>query len=233
MKRHRVLVPSRIVHLLPLLCAVSAALLCTRSAQAGFIINVESVSANAGSSGNTLEVTLTNTGSAQTIAGFSFGISTGTSNIDFTQATISTTPDTYIFAGDTLSTGRIDTSNGQALLASDFSASGNGTSVGMGATFGLGEVSFNVAPGTSPGPITVTLNSLQTSLSDPSGTGIPATLNGGTITVNSSGPSPVPEPSTLLMAVLCCPAGLWMAWRQRIAAARAARHDAGDSSARA
>jgi hypothetical protein len=185
-------------------------------AQAEFIISVESVTANAGSIGNTLEVELTNTGSSTvTIGGFSFGISTATSNIDFTGA-FDSTAKPYLFAGDSLFGPEIDTSNGQSLIASDFSASGLGDFVGAGATVGLGKVFFNVAPSTPGGAIEVTLTPFPTtSLSDPSGNNISVdTLNHGTITVISSVNS-VPEPSTLLLALLASPAGVWMIWRQR------------------
>jgi hypothetical protein len=244
MNPHLVRVLSRIVHSLPLLGAVSAALLCTGSAQADLILSVQSVTANAGSTGNTLELDLQNTGaSAVSVEGYSFGIMTNTSNIDFTGATTATTQ-SYIFSADsfanaTLGGNTTGAFTGQTLTAADFSLS-NMDSVAAGATVGLGEVFFDVAPGTGAGQIPVTLvtNPPDTVLSDPAGLPvnfdiqfIPGTTTPATITVNSSGPPAVPEPSTLLMALLSCPAGIWMAWRQRIAAARAARNGASDWSA--
>lgn len=246
MNRHLVIVLSRIVHSLPLWCAVSAALLSARSVQADLVISAQSVTANAGSNGNTLEIDLTNTGpnTVTGIAGFSWSISTGTSNIIFTGATTADSPQTttypYIFSGNSFADtflGSDITSGipGQSLSASDGTNSGT-VSLGVGAlaTVSLGEAFFNVAPGTPGGPIQVTFDTSVTTLSGPAAPpnfippSIPInTFNDGTITVNASA---VPEPSTLVLALLSCPAGLWMARRQRLAAVRAARNGAGDSA---
>jgi hypothetical protein len=177
-------------------CA-AVALLYAPAARADFLISISSVNANAGSTGNTLEVDLTNTGTSASIAAFSFGISTNTPDINFTAATTSTMAP-YIFAGDSLFGPVISTSTGQSLIASDLSASG-GDVVGAGATVGLGEVFFDVAPGTSGGAVTVELTPYPTtSLADPAGNNVTFSGSNGTITVAPL-VSSVPEPSSLLL----------------------------------
>lgn len=208
---YSILDPSRLRRSLLLLCA--AALLWVPAARADFVISVSSSSAFAGS-GSTLEVDLTNTGSsAQTFGGFSFGLSTTSPDITFTGATTATAAP-YIFAPDSLFGPNIATTTGLSLVASDLAAIGD--SVGAGATVGLGLVSYNVAPGTSAGSIAVALAAFPTtSLSDTSGGNISFTPEpGGLITVLPSA-SGVPEPSTLVLAMLACPAGVWAAWRRR------------------
>src|SRR4051812_3513473 len=98
--------------LLPPLMAAALALLAPRDAEGGLIISVQSVTANAGSFGNALDVTLTNTGPpVSTIGAFSFEISTGNPNITFTDATTGTTQATYIFSGFSLFGPSISTSS--------------------------------------------------------------------------------------------------------------------------
>jgi hypothetical protein len=180
--------------------AAAMLLLAPGAARADLVFNIESVSASAGSTGNTLDVTVTNTGpSAVTVGGFSFEISTPTSNINFTDATTATTLAPYIFGGNSAFGPSIAISTGQALDASDsFFPFGSGSTLGAGATVGLGHVVFNVASGTPGGPITVSFTGGGfTSLSDPDGNDIPiTTLGTGTITVKSG---TVPEPSTSVL----------------------------------
>ena len=55
------------------------------------VMSVQNTSYTAGTSNDTLEVTLTNNGTSPiTIGGFSFGISVGTTNLSFTSGNIST-----------------------------------------------------------------------------------------------------------------------------------------------
>jgi hypothetical protein len=199
MSTHRFLDFSGIRSCLPLICA-TAALLHVPAAHADFLIAVSSAVAEAGSTGNTLEVDLTNTGtSAVTFGGFAFGISTSSPSIAFTGATTATTTAPYIFASDSLFGPDIATSIGLSLTAADASALG-ADSVAAGATVGLGKVSFDVASGASLGPVTVTLAGYPTtSLSDNMGNNLPFTGLNGTIVVVASPSSPVPEPSTLLL----------------------------------
>jgi hypothetical protein len=188
-------------------------------AQADLILNVQSVTAAAGSTNNALDVTLTNNGpSAVTIGGASFGLMVSSTNITFTSATTGTTLAPYIFDGQSAFGPTISTTPpGQTLEASDvFAVFGSGTTVGAGMTVGLGRVLFNVAPGTAPGPYPVTVQPFAfTGLIDPSGlNNIPiTTLNGGNITVIGA-TAPVPEPSTLLLAGLGWPAA-WLLRRRR------------------
>jgi len=165
-------------------------------ARADLVFGAQSVSANAGSTGNSFEVFLSNTGAtAVDISGFSFEISTATSNINFTEATTSTAD---IFAGNSLFGPVISTSTGQTLDASDVVATPNTSTVlGSGATLGLGEVFFDVAPGTVTGPYAVSFGAFpSTSLSDALGNNLTFSTVSGSINVN--GPA-VPEPSSLLL----------------------------------
>jgi hypothetical protein len=194
--------------------------LATLPARANLMVGVQSVTANAGSTGNQFEVFLTNTGAPVTVASFTFGITTSAPGITFTGAFTSTTPDPYIFAGHSLFGPEIDTATGTTLEASDiYDVPLAGATVGTGATVGLGEVFFDVAAGTPGGPATVSvLSSPFTSLSDPALNDIPIdTFGSGTITV-IPGATTVPEPSTLLLAALSGPAVAWLSWRRRRAA---------------
>ena len=170
-------------------------------ARADLIVTAQSVSANAGSTGNTLEVYLMNTGpSAVDVAGFSFEVSTASSDINFTSASVTTTPDAYIFAGNSLFGPVISVNSGQTLDASDINAAGS-TTVGAGSTWGLGEVSFDVAPGTAAGPYSVVFGPFPaTGLSDLNANNLSiGSLINGQITVN--GTTSVPEPSGFLLLI--------------------------------
>lgn len=179
------------------------------------ILSLESVTGAPGSSGD-FDVLLTNTGSsAQNIAGFAFELSTTDSNITFTDVTTSTTAP-YIFPGDSLFGPDIITSApGLIVDASDFSASGNGTDVGAGQTYGLGNVSFSIDPGAVSGDIaTIDFDAYPlTSLSDSFGSNVDFTTASGTITVQTS--SAVPEPSTALPLCAAMLAGAWLIRRGR------------------
>jgi hypothetical protein len=183
-------------------------LLVPGAARADLVLNIQSVTVPAGSNGDTLDVTLTNTGpSSVTVGGFSFEISTPTPNINFTNATTATTAP-YIFDGQSLFGPNIATTIGQKLDASDeFKVIGSGTTIGAGAIVGLGHAIFNVAAATPGGPITVSFTpGPATSLSTPAGANIPiTTLNTGTITVI---PTAVPEPSVTVLAGVAVLVGL-------------------------
>lgn len=176
-------------------------LLAPSAARAALVLDIQSVNAVSGSSGNALDVTLTNTGpSSVTVGGFSFEISTPTPNINFTDATTATTTAPYIFGTHSLFGPSIATSTGQTLDASDtYSVIGSGATVDAGATVGLGHAIFDVAAGTPSGPITVSFTAGPlTSLSDPMGKLLTIdTLNSGVITVTET-TNPVPEPPGLI-----------------------------------
>jgi hypothetical protein len=191
-------------HMLSLFCAAAAAALAVQPARANFIFNIEAVTASGGSTGNVVDVTLTNTGADQTIGGFSFGISAASPNITFTGAFTSTTTAPYIFAGDSLFGPEIDNLSmpGTSLGALDiFDITDSGTNVTTGETVGLGQVFFDVAPGASVGPIIATFNADQNSLSDQFGNPIPL--------------APTPEPSTLVLFTASLVGLAGCAWRRR------------------
>ena len=86
------------------LVMASVAVCCLGSlgAWADLVISVGSVTADGGSTGNPLDVDLTNTGpSAVPIGGFSFGVSIANPNVSFTDANTSTAA-FYIFTGNSL-----------------------------------------------------------------------------------------------------------------------------------
>jgi hypothetical protein len=168
------------------------------------MVFVQSVTAAAGSSGNGIDVELSNLGLAPvTIGGFSFGISNANSDISFTGATTSTV-DPYIFGSDSLF-GPIlaGPQSGQTISTSDlFDIPFSGFTLNAGTTVGLGHVFFDVAPGAAGGPFPVDLASFSTtSLADASGNNVPIDfLTSGQITITAEA---VPEPSSL-PALLCC-----------------------------
>jgi len=193
----------------------AAVLLGSLPARASMIVSIQSVIANSPSSGNAFDVTLTNSGPGSvTVGGFSFQLSVPAGFITFTSTTTATTLAPYIFAGFSLFGPTISTfPSGQSMDGSDlYSVIGAGATIAAGATVGLGHVFFDIAAGAPAGPVTVTLAGFPaTSLSDPQGGDIPiGTLNNGTITVAG-----VPEPSTLMLALLGLPALLLVRKRLR------------------
>jgi hypothetical protein len=198
----------------------AALLLCTAlPARAGIIVSVESVSASQGTTGNTLEVDVQNTGTPVDIASFSFEISVAAgSGVNFTGADINTAVNVYIFAGHSAQGPNIDTTTGTTLDASDNAASGS-TTLGTNSTLALGRVFFDVASSAPVGPVTVSLTPFpSTSLTDPNLNNIPIdTLSSGTITI--SGTSVVPEPPALVSATVGLLASAWFVRRMRRSAA--------------
>ncbi len=166
--------------------------------RAEVLINLQPVSAAAGSTGNTYDVTLKNTGPASVvIGGFSFGLSAGTSDITFTGVTTGTTTATYIFEGDSLFGPDISLDPaGQTMSAEDiFDTPGSGSTVGSGATVGLGLITFDVSAAASLGGIPVSFIPGDDSLSDEMGNPIAFSAEDSSITV-TSGTTPTPEPAT-------------------------------------
>ncbi len=184
-------------------------------ARAGMVISVQDVTAYAGTSGNTLEVDLQNTGtSAVSVAAFSFELTVpGGGGISFDGADYNTSQP-YIFAGTSFLGPTISMSTGTTLDAGDLGTSP--TSVGPGSIVGLGRVFFDVSGSAPSGPVTVTLTTsvAGTSLTAPDGSNIPiSTFNNGTITILAP---VVPEPSALISAALGLVGAAWMlrGWRQ-------------------
>jgi hypothetical protein len=185
--------------------------------RADLIVAAQTVAANAGSSNNTLEMALQNTGVASVnIAGFSFGVSTMGTDITFTLADVNTVTLPYIFAGHSLFGPNISTSTGHSLTASDLDSNPSGTDVGPASTVGLGRLLFDVAPGAAAGPHTVAITPFPTtSLTDSNGNNVPiTTLVDGTIIV-TAGPQLVPEPASLTSAAVALAAGAWLFVRRR------------------
>jgi hypothetical protein len=93
------------VSLRPLwIAAVAIALLGSAPAKADVVISIQSpLNANAGDTGDSFDVTLTNTGpSAVSIAAFTFEISAANTDMTFTDANTGTGLAPYIFAGNSL-----------------------------------------------------------------------------------------------------------------------------------
>lgn len=192
--------------------ALAAIALFSAPARADFVFSLESgINATAGSTGNTFDVLLTNTGGSDVlVGGFSWGITTSDADITFTGADTSTvTP--YVFAGDSFDVINsfplvTNTLPGQTVEASDFSNSGAGDTVASGGTVAVGRVMFDIANGAAPGPFAVTFETTGiNSLSDNTGTGLNFTTTDGTITITSI--TTVPEPAQGGL-VICILAGL-------------------------
>lgn len=174
-------------------------------------INPANTPATAGSLGNFFDVLLTNTSpGAVNIAGFSYQLTVGTTDLVFTAA--STTSPAYIFSGnsfaDDFNTGDIRTSpNGQSLQASDLTSNAANISLSGMTAFSLGRVTFSILSGAPIGPIAVNIDTgPATSLSDAQGN--PIALGppiGGTVTVSAGGGGAVPEPSTAFLLLLGVP----------------------------
>lgn len=180
--------------------AMSVSLLCMSLtyAQANLQIIVGSATVSAPSTGNTLEVSITNVGNTAStpVAGFSFGLSVpGASGITFTNATISTVINSYLFAGQTSTPpfSNVGFPN-QSFIATDFYAAAGGINISPGQTFGLGLITFDVASNAT-NPTTVTLAAFPaTGVSDDQGNNLAFTGFNGTITFAA-----VPEPATWAM----------------------------------
>jgi hypothetical protein len=176
------------------------------AARADIIVAVGSSGAFSPSTGNTVEVDLTNTGPGSVvIGGFSLEVTTADPFITFTGASMGTA-NPYIFAGNS---GDVAdsfplafSSPGQTLDAGDFYATfGAGTSLLAGESAGLALLSFDVAPGDPNTTVLFNVTAYpSTSLSDADGNDVPIdTVTSGTITVTISGVSAVPEPGTFLL----------------------------------
>jgi hypothetical protein len=181
-----------------LLAGMIVSLLGPASARASLILSVQSTTAAAGSSGNGFDVQLTNSGpSAVTIAGFSFGVLTANTNVSLRDANTSTSAP-YIFVGNSLfGPDLTGPTSGQSLSTSDvFVIPMAGTTLGGGATVGLGHLLFDVSAAATAGISAVTLAAFPvSSLSDPAGGNVAIqTLSPGQITITGVG---VPEPFTL------------------------------------
>jgi hypothetical protein len=185
-------------------------------ARASLLFSVQSVSASPGDVNDLLQVDVTNAGPAAIDpAAYSFTIQTSSSDITFEQATTATLFP-YVFAGNSFFGPVTSTSGpGQSLSASDLPANFNATVIGAGFTFGLGEVSFDVALGAPAEVLPIEFNtssSSSTSALDPNGSPIPLNFSNGEITIGSATPLPATLP---LFATGLSGLGLLVGWRRK------------------
>lgn len=197
------------------LLALVAFFVLAAPADAGLIVTIGNATAAPNTTGNTLEVTLTNTGPAPvSVGGFSFSVTTPSPLVTFTQATVNTTQP-YIFAGSSLFGPDITFAAGAVLSASD-AHDINAVVIPANTTVGLGHVLFDLGAARY-GDIPVSLLAFpSTSLSDGLANDIPiTTLVDGTIFVR------VPEPSSFFLLALLAPVAVRAA-RRRVCSASAA-----------
>jgi hypothetical protein len=173
-------------------------------ARAQMIMGITTNSFTPGSSTNSLDVTLTNTGtSPTTIAGFSFEITAASNNVTFSDVTVNTASVAYIFAGNSLFGPDITLNvgnNGQTISGADnFATRYGGTTLAANQTLGLGNVLFALSPSTPLAPINITFTPYPTSsMSDPNPN--PNNIPVGFAAYPQIGPTSVPElPPTALV----------------------------------
>jgi hypothetical protein len=168
-------------------------------AVAGLVLTVEPSSAPAGGVGS-FDVLLSDTGGSYQIGSFSVELAVATnSHIEFTAASTNTTMASYIFGTLQSPPFYFNTFPIQDFTVSDASfTSPYYVTLTTGEVVGLEHVTYSVAAGTAPGPVTVTLADIGTgtSLADAIGNNVTFTASNGTITVTPSG---VPEPSSLVL----------------------------------
>lgn len=200
---------SRFVTLL--VAGASAFLLCCLPARADVLaISIQSpLSVNAGDSGDSFDVLLTNlNGPAVSIAAFAFEISTTSTDITFTGANTGTLLAPYIFSGNSLFGPDITVANtGLDLSASDlFSVFASDITLGTDATVGLGHILFDVSAAAPTESVAVKLAPFPaTSLSDDILNDIPiSTLISSQVNI-SGGTTIVPEPSSLILLLTAVP----------------------------
>jgi hypothetical protein len=176
--------------------AVAACLLGTMPAYGAALptISFTTALASPGGTGN-IEVLLTNSSLSPIIVNsFSFEVTTANPDITFTAADFATVAAAYIFAGNSFDINNAFTlyTSLSPLVASDFADSGPGTTIASGAVVSLGRILFAVSANAAQGGFAVNLTPAGTTLSDPTGSPIPASLVDGEITIASA-----PEPATL------------------------------------
>ena len=184
--------------------ALSTAITCLGAAlpaRADLLLVAQPVTAAAGAVNDVFDVYITNlAASAVDVAAFNFEINTPSADIAFQQATTSTSLFPYIFAGNS-AFGPVISINGpgQTLDVADVvSAPNSFTVVSPGASFGLGKIFFDVAPGAPAqiAPVNFNTNNAATSVSDQNGKSIALQFLNGSITVTPA--TSVPEPSMLV-----------------------------------
>jgi PEP-CTERM motif len=167
-----------------------------RPARADMVIQVADSSSAPGGTGS-FDVTLQNTGGTFQIAGFSVELSVPAgSGVSFTGVTVDTVAAPYLFVTLQSPPFTFDTFPTQDFSATDFDLTTPGfITSNPDDHFGLAHVTYQVAFGAPGGDVTVSLVPAGTSLSDPNADGIPATLEGGSISIAGA----IPEPSSLVL----------------------------------
>lgn len=176
-------------------------------ARAQMIMGITTNSFTPGSSTNSLDVTLTNTGaSPTTIAGFSFEITAASNNVTFESVTDNTVSGAYIFAGNSSFGPNIElnavSNSGQTISGADnFKTPSEGTTLAANQTLGLGNVQFALSPFTPLKPINITFTSYPTtSVSDSNANNIPVSSGSAAHPPQIGPPTSVPElPPTALV----------------------------------
>jgi hypothetical protein len=175
------------------------------AARASLLLTAQPVTASEGAVNSRLNVYLTNIGSSPVdVSAFNFEISTASTDIVFQESTTGTTLFPYIFAGNSLFGPVISSSApGQTLDASDLAAV-SFTVVNPGGSFGLGEVSFDVASNAPAqnAPVDFTTSASFTSVSDQNGNIIPLQFSNGQITITPAATVPEPSSAFLLLTAL-------------------------------
>ena len=170
----------------------------------------------------TLELDLLNPSSntqSFNVAGFQFELQVpGGSGVLFTNATASTTAESYIFAGNSIANSHLGGSllisppppsgTSDLLGADTVMTPGSYTTLNPGNSFGLGLISFTVSASAASGIVPVSIIPFDintapsgTLISDNNGGSIPFTTSNGTITIQA-GTTVVPEPSTLMLTIV-------------------------------
>lgn len=181
--------------------AVAALLMVSSQPWASIILTSTTTIVSSPSSGDSFDLTLTNTGpSPEVVEAFSIGVSVSDTHVSFMSASTATLVP-YIFDGFSLFGPTISTSvPGQTLVASDMFSGVSGSTIAPGDTVGLAHVLFDVSAGAPGGQLTILIAGLPvTGLFDPSGNGIDFSLVNNTIRINGG---TAPEPATILLLAI-------------------------------
>ena len=174
------------------------------SAAAGLIFEVTTNSGETGSSSNSLDVLLANTGTTDaSIAGFSFEITAAGTDVTFINVTTSTISDAYFFAGNSLYGPDITfglSTDGHTISANDnYKIPNADVTLAAGQTLGLGHVNFALSSSAPVSPISITFTDAPTTgVNDSAGHPENFVLPVDAHIVVSPGPTSVPEPSTIV-----------------------------------
>ena len=208
---------------LALTLAVAWTACAATSARADLVFGIADGTATPGSSSNSFDVTLTNSGASDVdIAGFSFEITTTSSNVNFSDVTVYTQSAPYIFGAYSEFGPDIALSAaGNMVLASDnYVTPFEGATLASGQTLDLGHVLFalDLTAPTTPIPITFSTDPADTQVNDPDGNPFPNLLipGPGVLTIPVGGVA-VPEPASGLLGLQGLSLAGYIASRRRSA----------------